>query len=118
MSPRVVLKVDVDTYSGTLDGVPRLLELFTRHGVRATFFFSLGPDNTGKAVKRVFRKGFVKKVLRASPGASYGIRTMRVIVTGGVRRCASAADAWIFRTTSMPRVTRPNAAKPCPSRFR
>lgn len=75
-APRLALKVDVDTYSGTLDGVPRLLELFAKHDVRATFFFSLGPDNTGKAIKRVFRKGFVKKVLRASPGASYGIRTM------------------------------------------
>jgi undecaprenyl phosphate-alpha-L-ara4FN deformylase len=72
----LALKVDVDTFSGTCDGVPRLLELFARHGLLATFFFSLGPDNTGKAIKRVLRKGFVKKVLRASPGASYGIRTM------------------------------------------
>lgn len=72
----LVLKVDVDTYHGTLEGVPRLLELFAKANVRATFFFSLGPDNTGKAVKRVFRKGFVKKVLRASPAASYGVRTM------------------------------------------
>ncbi len=73
---RLALKVDVDTYAGTLEGVPRLLDLFAREGVRATFLFSLGPDSTGKAVKRVFRRGFVKKVLRASPAASYGIRTM------------------------------------------
>ncbi len=73
---RLVLKVDVDTYVGTLEGVPRLLDLFAREGVRATFLFSLGPDNTGKAVRRVFRKGFVKKVLRASPAASYGLKTM------------------------------------------
>ncbi len=75
-APRLVLKVDVDTFSGTREGVPRLLELFEREGVRATFFFCLGPDNTGKAVKRVFRKGFVKKVLRASPAASYGLANM------------------------------------------
>jgi len=75
-APRLALKVDVDTFTGTCEGVPRLLELFARHGVTATFFFSLGPDNTGKAIKRVFRKGFIKKVLRASPGASYGLRTM------------------------------------------
>jgi peptidoglycan/xylan/chitin deacetylase (PgdA/CDA1 family) len=68
--------VDVDTYTGTVEGLPRLLELFAAHGVPATFFFSLGPDNTGKAVKRVLKKGFVKKVLRASPGASYGLRTL------------------------------------------
>jgi peptidoglycan/xylan/chitin deacetylase (PgdA/CDA1 family) len=56
--------------------VPRLLDLLARHGARATFLFSLGPDSTGKAVKRVFRRGFVKKVMSASPAASYGIRTM------------------------------------------
>lgn len=76
MAPRLALKVDVDTYSGTLEGVPRLLDLFAKESIRATFFFSLGHDNTGKAMKRVFRKGFVKKVLRASPAASYGIKTM------------------------------------------
>jgi len=73
---KLALKVDVDTYQGTLEGIPRLLELFARESVRATFFFSLGPDNTGKAIKRVFRKGFVRKVLSASPAASYGLRTM------------------------------------------
>jgi undecaprenyl phosphate-alpha-L-ara4FN deformylase len=72
----LALKVDVDTYVGTLEGIPRLLTLFAREGIRATFFFSLGPDNTGKAVKRIFKKGFIKKVLRANPAASYGFRTM------------------------------------------
>jgi len=76
VSASLVLKVDVDTYRGTLEGVPRLLDLFAKEGIRATFLFSLGPDNTGKAVKRVFRKGFVKKVLSASPAASYGFATM------------------------------------------
>ncbi len=56
--------------------MPRLLDLLAAHEARATFLFSLGPDSTGKAIKRVFRKGFVKKVLSASPAASYGIRTM------------------------------------------
>jgi peptidoglycan/xylan/chitin deacetylase (PgdA/CDA1 family) len=56
--------------------VPRLLDLFAKEGVKATFFFSLGPDTSGKAIKRIFRKGFVKKVLSASPAASYGWRTM------------------------------------------
>ena len=76
MSAPLVLKVDVDTYRGTLEGVPRLLDLFAKDGIRATFLFSLGPDNTGKAVRRFFRKGFVKKVLSASPTASYGFATM------------------------------------------
>ena len=73
---KLALKVDVDTYRGTLEGVPRLVDLFEKAGVKATFFFSLGPDTSGKAIKRVFRKGFVKKVLSANPAASYGLRTM------------------------------------------
>ena len=73
---KLALKVDVDTYRGTLEGVPRLVDLFEKHGVKATFFFSLGPDTSGKAIKRVFRKGFIRKVLSASPAASYGLRTM------------------------------------------
>ncbi len=56
--------------------MPRLLDLFAKEGVKATFFFSLGPDTSGKAIKRIFRKGFVKKVLSASPAASYGLKTM------------------------------------------
>ena len=73
---RVVLKVDVDTYRGTLEGIPRLLDLFARERIRATFFFSLGPDETGKAIRRIFKKGFLKKVLKSNPAASYGLRTM------------------------------------------
>ncbi len=73
---KLALKVDVDTYRGTLEGVPRLVDLLGKHGLRATFFFSLGPDTSGKAIKRVFRKGFVKKVLSANPAVSYGLRTM------------------------------------------
>jgi peptidoglycan/xylan/chitin deacetylase (PgdA/CDA1 family) len=59
-----------------VEGIPRILDLLARHGARATFLFSLGPDSTGRAVKRVFRRGFVKKVMSASPAASYGLRTM------------------------------------------
>ena len=72
---KLALKVDVDTYRGTLEGVPRLVDLFDKHGIKATFFFSLGPDRSGKAIRRVFRKGFIRKVLSASPAASYGLRT-------------------------------------------
>jgi peptidoglycan/xylan/chitin deacetylase (PgdA/CDA1 family) len=78
MEERIVaLKVDVDTYAGTRDGVPRLLEDMGRFGARATFYFSMGPDNTGKSLRRIFtRKGFLKKVLRSGAPSAYGIRTM------------------------------------------
>lgn len=76
-APRqLALKVDVDTYRGTLEGVPRLVELLRKHGARATFLFSLGPDHTGRAIKRVFRPGFLGKVKRTSVVEHYGIRTL------------------------------------------
>jgi peptidoglycan/xylan/chitin deacetylase (PgdA/CDA1 family) len=72
----LALKVDVDTYRGTRDGVPRLVELLRRHEAGATFLFSLGPDHTGRAIKRVFRKGFVGKVRRTSVVSHYGLATL------------------------------------------
>jgi peptidoglycan/xylan/chitin deacetylase (PgdA/CDA1 family) len=73
---QIALKVDVDTLRGTLEGVPALLHLFDRLGVRATFLFSLGPDHTGRAIKRVLRPGFLAKVRRTSVTSHYGIRTL------------------------------------------
>jgi peptidoglycan/xylan/chitin deacetylase (PgdA/CDA1 family) len=73
---KLALKVDVDTYRGTKRGVPRLVELLKKHGAGATFLFSLGPDHTGRAIKRVFRSGFVRKVSRISVLSHYGLRTL------------------------------------------
>ena len=98
---RVALKVDVDTFAGTLNGVPALLELFARYDVKATFLFSVGPDNTGRAIRRVFRKGFLQKVGRTSVVSHYGVRTLMNGVlmpgphigkrTGHIMRQAAAA---------------------------
>ena len=74
---RVALKVDCDTLEGTREGVPRLLEMFAARGIRATFFFTLGPDRSGVAVRRVFtRKGFLRKMIRSRAPSLYGWRTM------------------------------------------
>lgn len=74
---RIALKVDCDTAIGTRDGVPRLLRLFDRHRIRATFFFSLGPDNSGRAALRVFtRRGFLRKMLRSRAPSLYPVRTV------------------------------------------
>ena len=59
---KIALKIDVDTYRGTVEGVPRLVELLKKYNAHATFLFSLGPDHTGRAIKRVFRPGFFSKV--------------------------------------------------------
>ncbi len=70
------LKVDVDTLRGTREGVPRLAALFKKHAVQATFYFSVGPDHTGRAMRRVFRKGFAQKVARTSVLKHYGLKTL------------------------------------------
>ncbi len=76
MAMQLALKIDVDTYRGTREGVPRLVELLQQHGAQASFLFSLGPDHTGRAIKRVFRPGFMKKVSRTSVREHYGLKTL------------------------------------------
>jgi peptidoglycan/xylan/chitin deacetylase (PgdA/CDA1 family) len=70
------LKVDVDTLRGTREGVPRLAALLKRLKLEATFYFSVGPDHTGRAMRRVFRKGFAQKVARTSVLKHYGLKTL------------------------------------------
>jgi len=70
------IKADVDTDRGTRLGVPNLVRTMDEFGVKATFLFSLGPDNTGRAIKRIFRPGFFSKVSRTSVVSTYGIRTL------------------------------------------
>jgi peptidoglycan/xylan/chitin deacetylase (PgdA/CDA1 family) len=70
------IKIDVDTDRGTRIGVPNLLALLDDYGVKATFLFSLGPDNTGRAIKRIFQPGFFSKVKRTSVVSIYGVRTL------------------------------------------
>jgi peptidoglycan/xylan/chitin deacetylase (PgdA/CDA1 family) len=94
---RLGLKVDVDTYRGTREGVPRLAEALARHGAQATFLFSLGPDHTGRAIRRVFRPGFFGKVSRTSVLSHYGLRTLLygTVLPGPDigRRCAAEMRA-------------------------
>jgi undecaprenyl phosphate-alpha-L-ara4FN deformylase len=72
----LALKIDVDTLKGTKVGVPDLIALLKLYQADATFLFSLGPDHTGRAIKRVFRKGFLGKVKRTSVVQHYGFPTL------------------------------------------
>jgi len=76
MTIELALKIDVDTEIGTRIGVPNLLALLKELQIPATFFLSLGPDNTGRAIKRIFRKGFFQKCSRTSVISTYGIKTL------------------------------------------
>ena len=74
--PRLAIKIDVDTDRGTREGVPALADLLAKKEIPATFLFSLGPDNTGRAIRRIFRPGFFSKVSRTSVVSTYGLRTL------------------------------------------
>ena len=74
---RLALKVDVDTLVGFKEGVPALLELLKTQGVPASFFVALGPDHSGRAIRRLFtHKGFLQKMLRTGAPRLYGLKTM------------------------------------------
>jgi undecaprenyl phosphate-alpha-L-ara4FN deformylase len=72
----VGLRVDVDTRRGLDEGVPRLLELFRRLGVRASFFVTMGPDHSGRAIRRALRPSFLAKMWRTNPFKLYGLGTL------------------------------------------
>jgi peptidoglycan/xylan/chitin deacetylase (PgdA/CDA1 family) len=73
---RIALKVDVDTWRGTREGVPALVRVLGKAAVGTSFLFSLGPDHTGRAIFRALRPGFLKKVSRTSVVQHYGVRTL------------------------------------------
>lgn len=74
--PRLAIKIDVDTDRGTREGIAPLARALEKHGILGTFLFSMGPDNTGRAIKRIFRPGFFAKVSRTSVVQVYGLRTL------------------------------------------
>jgi len=70
------LKIDVDTYQGMRRGVPRLLSLLRQEGVKATFYLSIGPDASGRAVLQILKNPrFLKKMVRTRAASLYGFRT-------------------------------------------
>jgi undecaprenyl phosphate-alpha-L-ara4FN deformylase len=76
MKKIISIKVDVDTFEGMRKGVPALVQLFKSYNIAASFFVPMGKDNTGRTVKRVFRKGFLQKASRVGVVETYGIRTL------------------------------------------
>jgi undecaprenyl phosphate-alpha-L-ara4FN deformylase len=74
---KVALKIDVDTHQGLGLGVPRLAAMLKREGIAASFYITMGPDNSGRAIIRVLRNpGFLSKMFRTKAVSMYGLRTV------------------------------------------
>jgi len=74
---KLALKIDVDTYRGLAEGADRLAAFLLSQKIPASFFISLGPDRSGAAITRLFkRKGFARKMRRTGALSLYGWRTV------------------------------------------
>jgi undecaprenyl phosphate-alpha-L-ara4FN deformylase len=70
------LKIDVDTYWGMREGVPRLLRTLREFNLQGTFFLSVGPDNSGRAILQLIKNPlFLKKMMRTNAVGLYGLKT-------------------------------------------
>jgi undecaprenyl phosphate-alpha-L-ara4FN deformylase len=76
VSLKIALKVDVCNRRSLEEGVASLLRILGEFDVQASFFVAFGPDNSGKAVRRVFRRGFLRKMIRTRAPSTYGLKTL------------------------------------------
>lgn len=73
----LVLKVDVDTWRGVREGVPRLLRMLESRRLGASFFFTHGPDRSGRALLNCLKSpAFLAKMVRTRAWRLYGLRAL------------------------------------------
>jgi peptidoglycan/xylan/chitin deacetylase (PgdA/CDA1 family) len=93
----IAIKIDIDTHDGMKHGVPRLLDCLARHGAKATFFLSLGPDRSGRAILQMRKPAFARKMLTTGAPSLYGWRTILSGTLLPARPIATAFPALVRR---------------------
>ena len=73
--PVLALKVDVDTYQGMKDGLPKVVHVLEHFGLPGSFFISFGPDRSGLAILQMVRPRFLAKMIRTNAPGMYGLKT-------------------------------------------
>jgi undecaprenyl phosphate-alpha-L-ara4FN deformylase len=73
---RIALRIEVRTCRGTLEGVPRLLDILRKHAARATFLFALGADQTGRSLLRSGPKALLRRIGHRSVLSHHGAKAL------------------------------------------
>ena len=89
----VGLRIEVHTFAGTRDGLAPLVDLLKAHEAGATFLFTLGPDGSGRQIRR----HLLERLLRRERSALLQSYSKRALLHGWLlptpniaRRCAEA----------------------------
>ena len=67
MSVPILLRIDIDFSFGLKKGVPYILDICEKYGVKGTFFSVMGPDTAASHGKRVLKKGYIKRIMSMNP---------------------------------------------------
>jgi peptidoglycan/xylan/chitin deacetylase (PgdA/CDA1 family) len=95
LTTEIAFKVDVCNHRALHAGLPELLRTLDRAGAPASIFVSFGPDHSGKAIRRIFRRGFLTKMLRTRAPRMYGMRTLLSGTLLPARRVGESAAAML-----------------------